>query len=435
MLFANIALVDDSFQYREGQWVGVRDGVIAYVGDEAPESETAAAFGEVYDGTDRLLMPAFYNAHSHAPMTLLRGYAENLPLQAWLNDAVFPFEAKITPEDCYWATMLACAEMARFGVVSFSDMYYHMEMGARAVLEAGMKANLSDTLIAFGGEGLADLPLYEQNEMLLAKWHGAGQGRVLIDCNIHAEYTTNPGAIRDVVAYAKAHGLRIQVHVSETKLEHEECRQRRGGMTPVAYLDSLGVFDVPCTAAHCVWVDGSDIETLVEKGVFVAANPASNMKLGSGFAPYGAMLDAGVRLCLGTDGMASNNSHDLMQDMYLLALAGKGAALDPAAVTPQQAIRAATREGALSQGRADCGLVKQGMRADLCVLDVSGPSWAPMTNPLVNLVYSGHGSDVALTMCDGEVVYRDGAWPTIDVARTKAEVSARTRRIQAELAD
>ena len=433
MLFADIDLIDEDFEYRPHQWVGVRDGRIAYRGGEAPAGAAAEAFGEVYNGRGKLLMPAFYNAHAHAPMTLLRGYAENLPLQAWLNDAVFPFEAKITPEDCYWGTLLACAEMARYGCVSFSDMYYHMDEGARAVIDAGLKMNLSDSLLAFNGEGLDDLPVKGNIDRLIRDFQGAADGRIVVDCNIHAEYTSNPRAVSDLAAYAKEHGLRIQLHASETRLEHEECKQRRGGLTPVRYFESLGVLDVPVTAAHCVWVDDGDIEVLAEKGVFVAANPASNMKLGSGFAPVAKMLERGVHVCLGTDGMASNNNHDMMQDMYLLALLPKGVTGDPAVVTPQQVLRAATRTGALSQGREDCGSVLEGMRADLCVLDVSGPSWAPMTNPLVNVVYAGHGADVCLTMCDGRVVFRDGIWPTLDIERAKAEAATRTRRIIGEL--
>lgn len=433
MLFADIDLLDENLEYRKHFWVGTDGCRITYVSDAAPQGAEAHAYGEVFDGRGKLLSPAFYNAHAHAPMTLLRGYAENLPLQSWLNDAVFPFEAKMTSEDCYWGTLLSCAEMARYGVVGFSDMYYHMEEGARAAIEAGLKMNACDTLIAFGGEGLDDLPLRGQNDRLLKELQGAADGRILIDCNIHGEYTSNPRAVGDLAAYAKERGLRIQLHASETKLEHEECKARHGGLTPIRYFESLGVFDVPTTAAHCVWADDEDIDVLAENGVFVAVNPASNMKLGSGFAPVPALFERGVNVCLGTDGMASNNNNDMVQDMYLLALLYKGSTGDPAVVTPKQALAAATRMGALSQGREDCGFVAVGAKADLCVLDVSGPSWAPMTNPLVNLVYAGHGADVCLTLCDGVVVYRDGVWPTVDVERAKAEVEARSQRIRSEL--
>lgn len=431
MLFSDITLIDENFRQADHRWVGVKDGVIAYVGTQAPENPES--FGEVYDGTDRLLMPGMYNAHSHAPMTLLRGYAESLPLQTWLFDRIFPFEAKMTPEDCYWATKLACAEMLRYGTVSFSDMYYHARDCARAVREAGMKCNLSDTLIAPEDKPYQDYPLAEANRGYLLDVHGSENGRILIDFNVHAEYTTTPLAVKSLAEAAKEAGVRIQVHVSETKSEHEECKSRHDGMTPVRYFDSLGLFDCPTTAAHCVWIEGEDFDILAEKGVTVACNPVSNMKLGSGFAPVPAMLEAGINVALGTDGCASNNNLDMFQDLFAMSLAYKGAACDPCAVTPEQALFAATRAGALSQGRADCGLVKEGMRADLIVLDTSGPSWSPMSNAVSHAVFAGHGFDTVLTMVDGEVLYRDGTWPSMDVEETKAHVSESFERITGEL--
>lgn len=431
MLFKNIGIIDENFGYQAAQWVGVRNGRFDYIGSEAPAD--AEAYGEVYDGEGRLLMPALYNVHAHAPMTLLRGFAESLPLQRWLNEKCWPFEAKMTPEDNYWATVLACAEMARYGVVSFSDMYYATPERAKAVSEAGMKANLCEGLLAFEPKPYAEYPICQRNEEYVETLHGSADGRILMDYNIHAEYTSNPQVCADIAKIVKEKGLRLHLHASETKSEVEECRERHEGMSPIKYFESLGVLDVPVTAAHCVWVDDEDIDIMVEKGVFVACNPASNMKLGSGFAPIAKMLDRGVKVCLGTDGMASNNNHDMFADMYLMGLIYKGATLDPAVVSPQQVIEAATRNGALAQGREDCGLVKVGMKADLCVLDVTGPQWCPMTDPVYNVVFSGAGSDVILTMCDGQVIYRDGVWPTIDLEAAKAEVAQRAQRIIAEL--
>ena len=431
MLFKNIGILDENFDYQANQWVAVQDDRIAYVGAQAPAD--ADQYGEVYDGAGKLLMPALYNAHAHAPMTLLRGFAENLPLQRWLNEKCWPFEGKMTPEDNYWAIVLACAEMARYGVVSFSDMYYATPERVKAISEAGMKANLCEGLLAFEPKPYAEYPICARNEEFVKLYHGYANGRILMDYNIHAEYTSNQQVCEDIAAIVKEKGLRLHLHASETKSEVEECRQRHGGMSPVKYFESIGVLDVPVTAAHCVWVDDDDIDIMLEKNVFVACNPASNMKLGSGFAPIPKMLDCGLNVCLGTDGMASNNCHDMFQDMYLMGLIYKGATLDPAVVTPQQVINAATRMGALSQGREDCGLVKTGMKADLCVLDVIGPQWCPMTAPAYNVVFSGSGSDVVLTMCDGAVIYRDGEWPTIDLEKAKAEVTARSQRIIAEL--
>ena len=432
MLFKNISILDENFECRERQWVGVEGAQIAYIGDAEPAD--AARFGEVYDGEGKLLMPAMVNAHAHAPMTLLRGYAENLPLQAWLEQKCWPFEGKMTGDDNYWATLLAGAEMLRYGTVSFSDMYYHTPERAKAVDELGMKANLCTSPLAFEPKPIQEYPVFAEMEDGITNVDGMADGRVRFEGCIHAEYTNNDVTAKSVFDWAREHDTRVHVHVSETEFEVNGCRERHDGKSPVQWLESLGAFDCPAIAAHCVWVDDDDIAILAKHDVTVAHNPASNMKLSSGFAPVAKMLDAGVNVALGTDGMASNNNHDMFQDMYLMAMLPKGSQLDPTLITPQQALFAATRAGALAQGREDCGLVKEGFRADLCVLDVTGPSWCPANDVPTNVVYAGHGSDVVMTMCDGKVVYRDGAWPTIDIDRIKTEVAERTARIQKELA-
>ena len=433
MLFADIDLLDENLEYRTHQWVGVKDAHIAYIGSEPPAPDSAQSYGEVYDGRGKLLIPALFNAHTHAPMTLLRGYAENLPLQSWLNDMVWPFEAKMTPEDNYWATLLNLAEMARFGVVSLSDMYYATDERVAAVVEAHMKMNVCESEMFFEPKPYAAYASCERTKRFVEQYHEAYGGRIRVDYNIHAEYTSNEQTCRDLAEVAREKGLPIHIHISETKSEHEECKERHGGMTPIQYFESIGALDIPAIAAHCVWVEDADLDIMAARKVNVVCNPASNMKLASGFAPVPKMLERGINVCLGTDGMASNNNNDMFQDMYLMALIYKGATLDPTVVSPRQVLHAATRAGAIAQGRKDCGCVKVGMRADVCVLDVSGPAWCPMTDALTNVVYAGHGSDVVLTMCDGCVVYRDGAWPYLDVERAKAEVAARTKRIMSEV--
>jgi 5-methylthioadenosine/S-adenosylhomocysteine deaminase len=312
-------------------------------------------------------------------MVLLRGYAENLPLDRWLNEKCWPFEAKITPEDNYWATLLACAEMSRYGVVGFSDMYYALPERAQATIEAGLKANLCEGLLAFEEKPYAEYPICGQNEQFVRDWHNAANGRIKVDYNIHAEYTSNPTTNRDIVEIVKDKGLRLHIHLSETAKEVEECRGRHDGMSPVQYFEALGAFDLPVTAAHCVAIDENDIEILRSHGVFIANNPVSNMKLGSGFAPIPDLLAKGMNVCLGSDGMASNNNHNLFSDMYVMGLIYKGYNLDPAVVDPKQILRAATVGGAASQGREDCGVLAPGYKADLCVLDITGPQWTPMT--------------------------------------------------------
>jgi len=428
MLFCQIDLLDEQFLLRRNQYVGVKGGKIAYIGDEKPAEE----FGEQYDGRHRLLLPGFYNVHSHAPMTLLRGYAENLPLDRWLNEKVFPFEDRLSEESVYWGTQLAIAEMLACGTVSFTDMYFFPDGMARAILESGIKCNLSRGLTVFDDSDYPQLAAYADNQRLLGEWQGAGQGKLTGDLCIHGEYTSTPKVVEAVAAQAKENNVRMHIHLSETKAEHEGCKARHG-ITPAAYMKAHGVFDVPTTAAHCVWLEDDDFDILARHGVTVACCPASNLKLGSGFANIPAMQQKKINLTLGTDGAASNNSLNILKDLYLFAVVYKGRYLDPTLLTPEQVLYTATRAGALSQGRMDSGLIAVGNRADLCVLDTDTPQFTPMTNAACNLVYATQGADIRLTMADGEVLYRDGSYTTIDIERVRAEVQRHTDQIVSSL--
>jgi 5-methylthioadenosine/S-adenosylhomocysteine deaminase len=267
-------------------------------------------------------------------------------------------------------------------------------------------------------------------EQLVREHHNSLDGRLKIDLNIHSEYISNSHVVRSVGEQACELGVQTHVHISETRLEHDECKARRGGLTPAQYFESLEFFRAPCTAAHCVWTEPADWEIFSERGVSVASNPASNMKLASGFAPVPQMLEAGVNVALGTDGVASNNSHNLLKDMYLYAMIFKGASGDPTVVTPEQALAAATVNGARAQGRTDCGAIAEGMRADLVVMDVCNTWTQPIHSLVNNLVYAAQGSDVLLTMVDGVVLYCNGEHTTIDVQRAIHD----TKRFAAEIA-
>lgn len=413
MLFKDITVLTEEGATISHAYVAVDGSRITHVQLDQPEG----TFDRVYDGRGKLLMPALYNAHTHVPMTLLRGRGDNLPLQRWLNEAIFPFEARIQEDDTYHGTMLGIAEMLRFGVVSFTDMYFQTDARARAVLDSGIKCNLSDCVVcADPGVSYYDLPLAAENEQWIKQYHGAGNGRLLIDMSLHAEYTTTPLIVESLAQAAKEAGLRMQVHVSETQKEVAECIERHG-KTPPAYLADLGLFDVPTTADHCVWLTDEDRAILADKRVFVACNPASNAKLGSGIANIKAMKEAGIVLCLGTDGVASNNNHNMFKDMYLLALMQRAGDADPVSLSAEEFITIATRNGALSQGREDCGLMKPGARADLVALDIDTPWMQPIHTMADNVVYSAQGSDVVLTMVDGKILYENGDYPTIDVER------------------
>lgn len=428
MLFCHIDYLDENFCVRKAGYVRVKGARIEAVSETPLASEEGE---EVYDGRGKLLMPALVNAHAHAPMTLLRGWGENLNLQDWLNQRIFPFEAKLTDEAIYAGTVLALAEMIRTGTVSSTEMYFGVEAMARALVASGAKMNLSVGVTCFGDGDLADQPRQQEAERLIKNWNGAGEGRLIADLSLHAEYTSTPKAVRQMAQRAAGTGLNMQVHMAETKTETDECIERHG-KTPARYFYDLGLFDAHTTAAHGVWLTDEDIPLLREKDVTIASCPASNMKLASGFCRTPALLAAGVRVALGTDGAASNNDLDMFEEMKLFALAPKGAFGDPRAVSAQQALRAATLSGAQAQGRWDTGAVKAGNRADLIVLDCSAPWWTPGHDRAADIVYAAKGTDVCLTMADGRVLYRDGEYLTIDIERARHDAAAAASAIAAQ---
>ena len=429
MLFQDISILDEEYRIREHMWVAVEGTHITYVGDHAPEGD----FGQVYNGTDRLLMPAFYNAHAHSPMMLMRGYGENLSLQDWLNTRIFPFEDKLTGEAVYYSTLLAMAESLRVGIVSSSDMYYFCEDMVRAVEKSGAKANISRSIVSFGEGSVQQMPSFREAEEFIRRYHGAADGRILADASIHAEYTNTVTSMTEVAALARQYGVNMHVHVSETKDEHEACKARHGGRTPTELLRDLGAFDTPAIAAHCVWAEEKDMDIFLEKGVTVATCPVSNLKLASGVCNVPALLEKGVNVAIGTDSVASNNSLNFVEEMKFFALLNKGWRGDPTVVTPTQTLRAASRAGALAQGRRDCGVIAEGYRADLTVLDISQPHMKPVHDLVNNVVYSASGSDVVLTMADGRVLYRDGEYLTIDIEETVRKTEEACRDILSRL--
>lgn len=429
MLFSDISVLDASFHCKPHQYVATEGKKIVCIGDEKPEGD----FGELYNGHNRLLMSGLCNAHSHAAMTLLRGYAENLPLDRWLNERVFPFEDKIQNEDAYYSTMLAIAEMLRTGTTSFTDMYFFSEHVIKGVGESGIKCNFGRAITSFSDCDISEIPSFRESEELVKTYHNAFEGRLKIDMSLHAEYTNRRTVMEQFAESVKAHGLRAHIHLSETEKEHEECKQRHGGLTPTELFAACGVFDVPTTAAHCVWVTDSDMDILKEKGVTVATNPASNLKLGSGVCNIYALLKKGINAALGTDSVASNNNLDMFREMYLCALLPKGFYRRPDVVSERDVLKMATQNGYAAQGRTDCGTIEVGNRADLIVVDLDTVHMCPHNDTVNHLVYAASGADVLLTMADGKVLYKDGVYTTIDIEKVKREVEARTERIQNEV--
>ncbi len=413
MLFKNITIVNEQMQIQRNMYVATEGDIISYIGDKPPMEH----FGDETDGKNRLLMPGFFNCHAHSPMTLLRGYGENLNLQDWLTKKIFPFEAKLDAEKVYWGMMLAIAESVRFGIASTTDMYYFCEDMARAILETGVKNNIGRGVTNFVGGDLWTLDSGKESRALFEQFHGAGEGKVRIDMSLHAEYTSDERTVRQLAEYAAEVGCNVHVHVSETQREHEECKQRHGGRTPTAYLNDCGFFDISATAAHCVWLEDEDFDILKQKKVTVACNPISNIKLSSGTCNVPKLFDKGINVALGTDGVASNNSLNYMEDMKFFALLPKGIHNRLTSVSPEEVLTVATRNGAISQGRFDTGILKVGYKADLIMLDIGGPSMHPAHDLISNVVLAASGSDVVMTMVDGKVLYRNGEFLTLDLEK------------------
>ncbi len=393
-------------------FVLIEDERIAYVGRERPTE-----YDKTIDGGGNLLIPGFYNSHSHAPMIMFRGFGEDLPLARWLEEKVYPAEERLNDENVYVATKFAVAEMLKNGIVSFSDMYFFVGSMARAVIDTGIKANLSRSLVSFedGASAHGDWR-FEEACRWVKEFQGANNGRVVMDMSLHAEYTNRDRYIREVAAYAKENGLRIQLHASESESEHIECIARHG-MTPVEYFLDTGVLDSPTTLAHCVYVTDSDMDILKNKGAFVSHNPTSNLKLGSGVARLPKMLERGICVSLGTDGAASNNTLDIMREYQLASILHKGVNRDAEATRAPQMLDIATYNGARSQGREDCGRLEVGYRADLVLIDLCAINNRPCYDTYSTLSYSANSSNVLMTMVDGEVLYRNGEFTTIDIEK------------------
>ncbi|MBR5410944.1 MAG: amidohydrolase [Clostridia bacterium] len=406
--------------------LGVNGAVFDYVSETPPEG---GPYDETVDLRGKLVMPGLINCHTHAPMVLLRGVGSDLPLQEWLFKKVMPIEDKLFEDEMRVGTELAAMEMLAGGTVSFSDMYFYPHVTADVIDKVGMKANLNRPVQAFDpNEKACDNRRVKEAVAFYDAYNGAADGRILIDFCIHAEYTCNEEVTRYLADIVREKHGNLHIHLSETEREHEECRNKYG-KTPARWFADLGAFDSNAFAAHCVAVDADDVALLREKGVAVVHNPTSNMKLGSGFAPVQAFIDAGLTVALGTDGAASNNNLNMFEEMHLSAILHNGLTQDPTVMKPGSVLDMATVNGAAVQRRAGCGEIRVGNRADFIALDMLRPHLTPCLDAQALLVYSAQGSDVWMTVCDGRVLYKDGEYLTIDAERVYHDVARVTEKL------
>lgn len=414
-------LMDEENTLLDPAYVVVEGERIAAVSSTRPQGP----FAQEIDCGGNVLMPGLVNAHTHIPMTLMRGYAGGCDLHTWLNDWIFPAEAKLDDRAVRAGADLALAELIAGGVTTIADMYMHTTAIAQAVLAAGISANLSCGGVYFGAPGdfsPAACPDCDHQRQLTEEFHGAGNGQILVDASVHGEYTSNVPLWQWMADYAQRKGLGMHVHVSETQSEHEGSLTR-WGLTPFRILDRYGVWDTRAIAAHCVWTTEDDWAGMAEKGVACVHNPVSNLKLGSGVAWIPAMKAAGVPIALGTDGVSSNNNQDMFEEMKFAAVLHNGVTRDPLALLPQDVLAMATREGAKALGR-QTGRIAPGYVADLILVDFTRPHLTPCHSVMDNLVYAAHGSDVVMNMARGKIIYKDGTFLTLDLEKIQAEVKS-----------
>lgn len=408
-----LAADGDGYRWLKSAYLGIDGSVIDYIGEIRPQAD----YDREKDMSGRLLAPGLINCHGHTAMTLLRGVGSDLPLQEWLFEKMMPIEDQFTARDIQVGNALALLEMISTGTTSYSDMYFHADTAAENAVAAGIKANLCRPNQCFNKEETyAQNTRAQESIQLFKACNGMADGRILIDFAIHAEYTNFPHIVEAYSADCKALGGRMHIHLSETKKEHDECVAKYG-KTPARWFNDLGTFDSPTFAAHCVWVTEEDMALMKEKGVSPVHNPTSNMKLGSGFAPIPRMLELGLNVALGTDGAASNNNLNMMEEMHLAAVLHNGFTQDPTLMKPAQVLNMATRNGARLQGRGDTGALEVGKKADIIAIDLTRPHLFPNIDPLALMTYSAQGSDVVMTMVDGRILYENGEFLTLDADR------------------
>ncbi|MGE5474846.1 MAG: amidohydrolase family protein [Ignavibacteriales bacterium] len=416
---AKILTMNSNMDVIEKGNIAIRDDKIYYVSDNnviPPDFSTS----NVIDAKGMLVMPGLVNAHTHIAMTLLRNYADDLPLEQWLFNKIFPVEDKMIPEDIYWGSMLGIVEMIKSGTTCFADMYSSMEEVARAVAETGIRANLSRGLICPDNDFTIenDIRIKETRE-LFNNWHGKENGRIKVYVAPHSVYTCCPSYLQETVNLAKELNTGIHIHLLETKVEERDSI-KNFGCTSIEHCDKMGMFDVPTIAAHCVHLSDQDLNVIAKRKVNIAHNPGSNLKLASGIARLPEMLHKGINVALGTDGTASNNNLDMFEEIRLAALISKGFHMNAVLITAAESLRMAVNNGAKALGFGDeVGEIKAGMKADLLIIDTDRANYIPANNMISALAYSSNSQDVDTVIVDGKILMKHRELKTIDEEKVK----------------
>ncbi len=403
--------------------------------DIAIEGNLIKAVGEIphefkgeriIDGKDKLAAPGFVNGHTHASMTLLRSYADDMALMDWLQNRIWPVEDRMTEEDLYWGAMLAAVEMIKSGTTAFADMYGpYMDAVAKVVMESGLRAVLSRGIVALAPGASEKL---EDGVRLYREYHGAANGRITVMLAPHSLYTCPPEFLEKVAGKAKELGAEIHIHMSETEVEVKDCIKNYG-KRPFAHVESTGLFENGTLAAHCVWLEEEDMEIIRKHDIRVVHNPGSNLKLASGVAPVQRLLKEGICVGLGTDGASSNNNLDMLEEVRLAALLSKVETMDPKALPAFQALQMGTEFSARAVGLKDVGRLEAGCKADIVLYSMQGPEWHPRHNLVSLLAYSANSGAVDTVLVDGQVLMEKKRLCTIDEEKVCFEAERSVKRL------
>ena len=370
-------------------------------GEIAPQ--LSGDFAEEFDANGMLAFPPFYNCHTHVPMVLLRGYADDLELFPWLSQHIWPAEARLTPADIYIASRLACLEMIKSGTVFFNDSYFMVDQTIRVVEKMGLRACIGTTWINTGDTIACARFAANNDSVRTAYQHGEYSSRIQVAEAPHAIYTVPEVDLREIAARAEQNNSLVHMHLAETQKEFQDCQAAHGGLTPVEYIKECGLLNSRARLAHAVWLTEHDIELVKESGAVLITNPTSNLKLCSGMFHFQEIDQAGIHFTLGTDGCASNNAHSMFAEMKFATLSAKTQANCPTAAPAERVFRLATADGAAAFV-PEAGEIATGRLADLMLINPDQPYFVGDYNPVSNLVYAGESSCVDTLMCDGKFI-------------------------------
>jgi 5-methylthioadenosine/S-adenosylhomocysteine deaminase len=385
--------------------IAIKDGKIVFIGKAS--SATSIRAEKWINAKGKVAMPGLINCHTHAPMTLFRGIAEDKQLDVWLKETIWPLEAKLRAEDVYVGALLGCLEMIKSGTTCFADMYFHEEMVAKAVEQSGVRGTLAQGIIEAGNKELGR-KMFSESVDFVKKFRGQAEGRITALLGPHAAYSCSRDLLREIREKTSELGVGVHIHLAESKTILEDFSE-------VEFLDEIDFFESHVLAAHCINLSKNDMQILSKRGVNVAHVPVANMKLGLGAAKIKDLITLGVNVCLGTDGPASNNTLDMFETMKFAALLQKLTYMDPTVLSAYEVLKMATLNGAKALGLADkISSLEIGKRADLILIDFSKPHLKPLHDVFASLVYSAHGSDVDTVIVDGKIVMENRCVKTLD---------------------